>query len=118
MNGNLTQLANFIRFPQFESISHKFTVRRGGIFLRPSCHVVNIFIKARDAGGMRWRAKGRGDPRSGSQAGDSSGSLGPTGSAPDHRVSNIPTWNHFSPPAAARQTASCALATWPEEESP
>lgn len=56
-NGNLTELPNLMRFPQFGSISHKFTVGRGH-FLCPSSHIVNIFIMVRDAGTCQVAKKG------------------------------------------------------------
>lgn len=107
MNGSCTQFVNLMRFPQLGPISH--SQWEVDIPLRPSSHTVNICIKVKGVRRNWKQITGR------RQQWPSGTHWLCTGS----QCQQHPHLNHFSPPAAAREAASCALcAIWPEEQIP
>lgn len=107
MNGSLTQFTNLMRFPQLGPISHKFTMKGGHSFVSIEPHT-EYFHK-----GERGEGKLEADHWQRQQWPSGTHWLCTGSQGQQH-----PHLNHFSPPAAAREAASCALAIWPEEQIP
>lgn len=114
MNGSVIQFTNLMRFPQLGPISHKFTMRGGHPFVCIKPHSEHFPRGERCRGHVR-------EPR------------GEEELEADHwQETTVAFWdplalhwitesaashlNRFSPLAAAREAARCALAIRPEEQ--
>lgn len=114
MNGSVTQFTNLMRFPQLGPISHKFTMRGGHSFVCIKPHSEHFPRGERCRGRVR---EPRGEEELEAITGRRQQCLSGTHwLCTGSQGQQHPHPNRFSPLAAAREAARCALAIRPEEQ--